>query len=404
MPIEVEYKRNGTFIHAVGRGTVTDEEFRSFMRELYSSEERARLYRGALIDWSRVEAVMVTDEALEEAADIHRQAQGIVLPGTAIAIAAPQALAFSLARLWEGYVEGTGRETRVFVDVGEAEEWLEKQLESVPATSPRRSLRLQPPSLETQFREESLKRDTRVVTGLMFFSLLFHLLSFPIDWEFLEGSDALGTVWILRGAGAGLAVAGILLLRRKPGVAAFDNLITVWAAALLLGVAVANALLPATYMAHVAWDLFLVLAVYAVLPLPLGRQVMLASIITVGDILLFWQHKVLTWSITPGDVTAALACANLLGVFASWELQHSRRQEFQALHREAETGERLRKAWMEVQALRGIIPICMHCKKVRSDEGFWERVEDYVGSRSQVVFSHGICPDCVDEHFPEGGK
>jgi hypothetical protein len=190
----------------------------------------------------------------------------------------------------------------------------------------------------------------------------------------------------------------------KAPVAAFDNLITVWAAALLLGIAVANALLPATYMADGAWDLFLVLAAYAVLPLPLGRQVMLASIITVGDLLPFWKHKVLTWAVTLEDVTAALACADLLGIFASREFQHSRRQEFQALHLEAETRERLQRAWMEVQALRGIIPICTHCKKVRSDEGFWERVEDYVGSRSQVVFSHGICPDCIEEHFPEGGK
>ena len=58
--------------------------------------------------------------------------------------------------------------------------------------------------------------------------------------------------------------------------------------------------------------------------------------------------------------------------------------------------EELQKALTEVKQLQGIIPICCYCKKVRSDDKFWERVEDYIEQRSGAGFSHGICPECWD--------
>jgi PAS domain S-box-containing protein len=48
----------------------------------------------------------------------------------------------------------------------------------------------------------------------------------------------------------------------------------------------------------------------------------------------------------------------------------------------------------EVNRLRGLLPICAYCKKVRNDENYWEQIETYVSSHSEALFSHGICPDC----------
>ena len=59
----------------------------------------------------------------------------------------------------------------------------------------------------------------------------------------------------------------------------------------------------------------------------------------------------------------------------------------------------LREALAEVKLLQGFLPICAHCKNIRDDEGFWHRVESYVSSRSDVTFSHSICPDCVPKHY-----
>ena len=62
----------------------------------------------------------------------------------------------------------------------------------------------------------------------------------------------------------------------------------------------------------------------------------------------------------------------------------------------------LTRALEEVRQLSGLLPICAWCKKVRNDQGYWDQIETYVASHSDVVFSHGICPDCATRelHLP----
>lgn len=60
----------------------------------------------------------------------------------------------------------------------------------------------------------------------------------------------------------------------------------------------------------------------------------------------------------------------------------------------------LQKAAAEIKTLRGIIPICASCKKVRDDEGAWQQVEAYLREHSEAEFSHGICPDCLAKMYP----
>ena len=55
----------------------------------------------------------------------------------------------------------------------------------------------------------------------------------------------------------------------------------------------------------------------------------------------------------------------------------------------------------EVKALKGIIPICMHCKGIRDDKGYWNQLEKYITEHSEAQLSHGICEKCLKEHYPE---
>lgn len=59
------------------------------------------------------------------------------------------------------------------------------------------------------------------------------------------------------------------------------------------------------------------------------------------------------------------------------------------------------QARAEVRTLVGIIPICMHCRKLRSDMTGWQRLESYVREHTGAQFSHGICPECLEIHYPE---
>ncbi len=65
------------------------------------------------------------------------------------------------------------------------------------------------------------------------------------------------------------------------------------------------------------------------------------------------------------------------------------------------TNEDLTKALAEVKILRGIIPICSFCKKIRDDEGFWQQVDVYVQHHSEAAFSHSICPECIKKECPD---
>jgi hypothetical protein len=66
-----------------------------------------------------------------------------------------------------------------------------------------------------------------------------------------------------------------------------------------------------------------------------------------------------------------------------------------------ERAEKLEKALNEIKTLKGILPICASCKKIRNDKGYWQQVEVYVHDHSDAEFSHGYCPECYDKAMKE---
>jgi len=64
------------------------------------------------------------------------------------------------------------------------------------------------------------------------------------------------------------------------------------------------------------------------------------------------------------------------------------------------SNEELQRALREVKVLRGLIPICASCKKIRNDSGFWQQLEEYLGEHSEAEFSHGLCQPCIKKLYP----
>ena len=73
----------------------------------------------------------------------------------------------------------------------------------------------------------------------------------------------------------------------------------------------------------------------------------------------------------------------------------------QVIKEKEELIEQLHKAIENIETLQGLIPVCSFCKKIRTDKGIWEKMEDYVCRHSNVEFSHGLCESCFKEHYPE---
>jgi hypothetical protein len=76
-------------------------------------------------------------------------------------------------------------------------------------------------------------------------------------------------------------------------------------------------------------------------------------------------------------------------VSASWRREHAARAEAE-------------EALKHLRTLQGIIRVCSYCRKVHSDEGVWQQIETYVREKTGAEFSHGICPACLSEHYPDG--
>lgn len=63
--------------------------------------------------------------------------------------------------------------------------------------------------------------------------------------------------------------------------------------------------------------------------------------------------------------------------------------------------EKTEAAMDEIKQLKGMLPICSNCKKIRDDTGYWSQIETYISAHSDAEFSHGICPDCAKELYPD---
>jgi hypothetical protein len=55
----------------------------------------------------------------------------------------------------------------------------------------------------------------------------------------------------------------------------------------------------------------------------------------------------------------------------------------------------------EINKLRGMLPICASCKKIRDDHGYWQQIELYITQHSGAEFTHSLCPACADRLYPE---
>jgi hypothetical protein len=61
----------------------------------------------------------------------------------------------------------------------------------------------------------------------------------------------------------------------------------------------------------------------------------------------------------------------------------------------------LQDSLVKIKTLRGLLPICASCKKIRDDKGYWNQIEAYIRDHSEAEFSHSICPVCMKKLYPD---
>ncbi len=102
----------------------------------------------------------------------------------------------------------------------------------------------------------------------------------------------------------------------------------------------------------------------------------------------------------PGDFSDEDAeIASVFGELAAISLSVSR-----YLDLANEKAVSLERALTEVRTLQSILPMCSRCRKVRDDEGLWSRLEAYLSTHTDTRFSHGLCPECLHELYPDDAE
>ena len=100
--------------------------------------------------------------------------------------------------------------------------------------------------------------------------------------------------------------------------------------------------------------------------------------------------------VAASNVTSA--SGEIVGRMASF-INISRRKEIEA--DKERLIKQLQDALDNIKVLKGIIPICASCKKIRDDKGYWKQIESYLKEHSDADFSHGICPECAKKLYPQ---
>jgi hypothetical protein len=213
------------------------------------------------------------------------------------------------------------------------------------------------------------------------------------DWPHLGARFAARVLMVL------LPVAGILVLRTAGSREVYSSRLFAVATGIALAYLAINALRPAASGVPLRTPLLAVAVMYAALPNSILRQVTPPLIVTAGLFLMdvTWLRQSGYDVAGDGIVLLVFNLAGILVVRRRVELEHDVEQ---AWGREQEARLAAEQALGELHLLRGIIPICAHCKNVRTEVGDWQQIEQYVRDHSEAEFSHGICPTCLTKYYP----
>lgn len=164
-----------------------------------------------------------------------------------------------------------------------------------------------------------------------------------------------------------------------------------------------NVILGQKLASYLFFDSIIILAIYTIIPLYLKGKLTMALFFTVIDIVIFFNAQELL-ALNKFNVLFAFLSANVVGFFAARIKEQSIYERYKVYLREHELLERLHLQVEEVNRLSGLLPICGSCKSVRDDQGYWQRVDEYLAENAGIVLTHGVCPNCADEQLEEFKK
>ena len=258
--------------------------------------------------------------------------------------------------------------------------------------------------MEQRFRAANFSKNRQHTVYVFAFAIILIAGHIFLDLDIIRNSINLFLILSARAVTILAILTGAIFLYRSKKYS-FDNIVLSVTVIIVLHMLIATYVRPPGYIALTVWDIFVIFAIYTAVPLNLFYQIVPAMMFATGNIIVWLFLSPPAWHNNEQiSLFSAYYSANIIGIFLSVQLKKYKRKQFELLELERAAREGLERSQKEVKALRGILPICSFCKKIRNDEGYYELVEAYITKHSNVDFSHTICPDCMKEHYPEMDK
>ncbi len=254
----------------------------------------------------------------------------------------------------------------------------------------------------TEISAFRLENDRRVVRTIFITLLTVTTLLVVMDVITVRGGwlarTPLLAIRLLMGAVLLYGVFGIMRARTPR---AFEHRLLVTTGAAVLIELALRLLRPPENITPVWLEIVLVLGCYAILPNRPLFQAIVAVTLSVGTSLILIFYNTGVSAADRVGIILTLAIANAVGIVASRERVSRQAREEQAWRNERDAKLELQRAHSEIRILRGLLPTCAHCRRVRTETGEWQQMERFVAAHSEAQFSHGFCPDCMAEHYPD---
>lgn len=255
------------------------------------------------------------------------------------------------------------------------------------------------PEFEARCRAYYLAQDRSVYyTGIVLLAIPVLLFSYSDYLLFGTGPEFVLLAGV-RGSLLALTVGIVVLLPRIASGPSRDRLITIWCLYFAAVAIFINITRPPDYIQHSIIDVLILMTLYFLFPLPAPLYAIAPIVFSVGNLTMIYAVKT---SISPLETNVLIITyilGNALGLYTAGRMIHYRRGHFLALEKEQGLRAELEEAMNNLKTLQGMLPICAHCKKVRDDQGYWTQIEQYIRTHSEAEFTHGICPECIKEHY-----
>ena len=254
---------------------------------------------------------------------------------------------------------------------------------------------------EHLYRQQFLPQDRKQVVTVLFIIALLSLPFIITDYTLFGYNPAFYKLLAARVIFLIVELTIIFFVMKEKNEKIFDVYIFVAIMTLVSFEHYVEYSRPPDFSMYILLDLSLIMGIYAAFPNRVLYQLILALGFSFASVLRILITSSESSFISINAILVSLLFVNLVGYIISRRFHTTRRIQFDLWMDEKKLRNELQEAFENIKVLKGLLPICASCKKIRDDKGYWNQIETYIMEHTEADFSHGICPECAKKLYPE---